>query len=135
MIRILPEKLFFFEGSSWFKVNNFGLTLATNLKFYTSVTKALKLEVSNFFWLNPTFVEVTGKKVVGGWPFCTPPPTSTRPIMNRVKEKIPIKAICFISCYRKYKKAVMNSFTFQSFKNFNCWLSDVFVVDRDRTIK
>ena len=67
------QKNHFFEGSSWFKFNNLGLTLGTNLKFYTSVTKGLKLKVRKFSGLIPTFVEVTGEKLVGG-SFCPPPP-------------------------------------------------------------
>ena len=35
------------------------------LKFNTSVAKRLKLEVKEFLGLIPTFVEVTGKKLVG----------------------------------------------------------------------
>ena len=63
----------FFEGWSWFKFNNLGVALGTNFKFYTSVTKGLKLKVTKFGGLNPTFVEVTGEKLVGEafWP---PPP-------------------------------------------------------------
>ena len=54
-----------FEGWSWFKFNNLGVTLGMNLKFYTSVAKALKLKVKKFCGLAPTFVEVTGEKLVG----------------------------------------------------------------------
>ena len=63
----------FFERWSWFKFNNLGVALGTNFKFYTSVTKGLKLKVTKFGGLNPTFVEVTGEKLVGEafWP---PPP-------------------------------------------------------------
>ena len=43
-----------------------GLALGTNLKFYTSVTKGLKLNVKKFWELILTFVEVTGKKLVRG---------------------------------------------------------------------
>ena len=65
----------FFEGWSWFKFNNLGLALGTNLKFYTSVAKGLKLKVRRSGGLILTFVEVTGKKLLWG-PFClTPPPT------------------------------------------------------------
>ena len=47
------------------------------LKIYTSVTKVLQLKGRNFVRLSPTFVEVTGEKLVGGF-FCTPqtPPLS-----------------------------------------------------------
>ena len=52
-----------------------------NLKFYTSVAKKLKLTVRKFWGLAPTFLEVTGEKLVGG-SFCPPP------IPNRVKSRI-----------------------------------------------
>ena len=41
-----------------------------NLKFYISVVKGSKLKVRKFYGLIPTFVEVTGEKVVRGpfWP-------------------------------------------------------------------
>ena len=44
------------------KFNNLGLALGTNLKFYTSVLKRLKLKVRKFWELTLTFVETTGKK-------------------------------------------------------------------------
>ena len=44
--------------------NNLGLTLATNLKFYTSVAKRLKLKVRESLGLDRTFVEVIGQKLV-----------------------------------------------------------------------
>ena len=62
----------FFEGWSWFKFNNFELALGTSLKFYTSVVKGLKLKVRKFWGLKPTFVEVTGEKLVEG-AFLLPP--------------------------------------------------------------
>ena len=34
-----------FEGYSWFNVNNLGLALGMTLKFYSSVSKRLKLKV------------------------------------------------------------------------------------------
>ena len=49
----------FFEGWCWFKFNNFGLALGTNLTFYNRVAKGLKLKVREFLGLNPTFIEVT----------------------------------------------------------------------------
>ena len=33
------------------------------LKFYANVAKGLKLKVRKFWWLIPTFVEVTGEKL------------------------------------------------------------------------
>ena len=50
-----------------------GLALAMTLKFYTSVAKRLKLKVRKFWELIPTFVEITGEKLVGG-AFRPPPP-------------------------------------------------------------
>ena len=49
------------------------------LKFYTSLTKGLKLSVIEFCGLIPTFVEVTEKNLIGG--------AFLLPILNRVKEK------------------------------------------------
>ena len=40
--------------------------------FYTSLSKGFKLKVRTFLGLIPTFVEVTGEKLVGE-PFCSPP--------------------------------------------------------------
>ena len=54
-----------FFGGSWFNLNNLGLALGTNLKFYNSVEKGLKLIVRKFGVLILTFVEVTGEKLVG----------------------------------------------------------------------
>ena len=70
----LTRKTFFFDGWSLFTFNNLGLALGTNLKFYTSVAKGLKLKVRKFWGLIPTFVEVTVEKVVWG-PFQPPPPS------------------------------------------------------------
>ena len=75
----MTRKTAFFEGWSWFKFNNLGLALGTNLKFYTSLSKGLKLKVKKFWGLILTFVEVIGGKLVGG--LSTPPP-----ILNRVKQ-------------------------------------------------
>ena len=59
----MTKKITFFEGWSWFKFDNYGLALGTNLKFYTSVGKGLKLNVRKFWGLIPIFVEVTGEKL------------------------------------------------------------------------
>ena len=53
-------------GCSWLKFNNLELAPVMVLKFYISVAKGLKLKVGMFFGLIPTFVEVTGEKLVGG---------------------------------------------------------------------
>ena len=39
------------------------------LTFYTSVTKVLKLKLGKFKGLIPTFVEVRGEKLAGGFGF------------------------------------------------------------------
>ena len=70
----LTRKTAFSEGWSWFKFYNSGLALGTNLKFYTSVAKGLKLKVKRFWGLILTFAEVTGKNLVGEGAFCPPPP-------------------------------------------------------------
>ena len=69
----MTRKTAFFEEWSWFKFNNLGLALGTNLKFYASVAKGLKLKLRKFWRLIPTFVEVTGEKLVG-WAVLHPPP-------------------------------------------------------------
>ena len=61
------HKNHFFEGWPWFKFNNLGLALNMALKFYTSVAKKLILKVRKFLALIPTFVTVTGEKLVGGF--------------------------------------------------------------------
>ena len=58
-----------FERRSWFKCNNLGLALDIAFKFYTYVANLLKLEVRKFWGLIPTFVEVTGEKLVRRWAF------------------------------------------------------------------
>ena len=70
--KYLTRKTAFFEEWFWFNFNNLGLALGTDLQFYTNLTKRLKLKVRKFWMLIPTFVEVTGEKLVGGV-FATPP--------------------------------------------------------------
>ena len=74
----MTRKTTFFEGWSWFKFNNLGLALGRNLKFYTSLSKGLRLKVRKFWGLILTFVEVTGEKLVRGWSFFG------RLILNRI---------------------------------------------------
>ena len=52
--------------------NNLGLAIAMSLKFYISVARRLKLKFRKFWGLVPTFLEVTGEKLVGG-AFLLPP--------------------------------------------------------------
>ena len=51
-------------------------------KFYTSLTKGLKLKVREFWGLIPTFVEVTREGLVGQVGFCSPPPLHTHVSMK-----------------------------------------------------
>ena len=75
--KYLARKTTFFEGWFWFKFYNLGLTLGMTLKFYTSVAKGLKLKVRKFCGLSPTFVEVTGEKLLGRAFLPTPDPGLT----------------------------------------------------------
>ena len=88
----LSKKDAFFEGWSWFKLNNYGLALGMDLKFYTSLAKGLKLKGWKFWGLIYTFAEVTEEKLVQGGGLLAP----TSPILNRVNESIII--------YKKPKK-------------------------------
>ena len=76
-----------FEGWSWLKLNNLGLALGTNLKFYTSLSKRLKLTVRKFWRLNLLFAKVTGENLLGGGRG-----GRFAPILNRVK---PLTVIIF----------------------------------------
>ena len=83
----MTRKTAFFEGWSWFKFDNLGLALGTNLKFYTIVAKGLKLKVRKFCGLIPTFAEVTEEKLVGGGRFAPPP------------SRIGLRFVIDISCF------------------------------------
>ena len=72
MYKDLAKKTFF-EEWYWFKLNNLGLPLCMNLKFWNSVVKSLKLKVRKFFGLILTFVEVTGSKLESGRLLPQPP--------------------------------------------------------------
>ena len=63
---LLYQEITFFEGWSWFKLIFLGLALGKNLKFYTSLSKGLRLKVRKILGLISTFVEVTGEKLIGG---------------------------------------------------------------------
>ena len=60
-----------------------GLVLGKALEFYTSVAKGLKLKVRKFLGLTPTFVEVTGEKLIG-WGDFLPHPVSILNTVNSV---------------------------------------------------
>ena len=55
----------FFEGYSWFKFNNFGLAPRYGLEILHKRGKRIKIKVRKFLGPIPTFVEVTGEKLVG----------------------------------------------------------------------
>ena len=71
----MTRKTTFFEGLSLFKFNNLRLALGTNLKFYGSVAKGLKLKVRKFWGLIPTFAKVTEERLVRS-AFLSSPPSS-----------------------------------------------------------
>ena len=76
----LTRKTAFFEGWSWLRLNNLGLALDKNLKFYNSVVKGLKLKVRKFG--NNSYVcrSYWGKTGRGGGflpPLPLPPPRSS----------------------------------------------------------
>ena len=62
----MTKKNTFFEGKSWFELNNLGLALGMALSFYTSVTRRLKLRLREFWVYFQTPVEVRGGKLAGG---------------------------------------------------------------------
>ena len=72
-----------YHNLNFIRIWNLGLALGMTLKLYTNVTKWLKLKVRKFLGLIPSFVEVTGEKLVGF--FFLP-----SPILNRVKSKFQI---------------------------------------------
>ena len=81
ILKGFDQKNHFFESWPWFKFNNLGLALGMTLKFYTNVTKGLKLKVKKFWGLISSFVEIAGEKLIGG-SFCTPS------ILNGAKDLI-----------------------------------------------
>ena len=79
----MTRKTDFWGGWSWLKFNNLGLALGRNLKFYTSLSKGLKLKVRKFWEPILTFAEVTEETLVGGRRFALPLP----PHLNRVERQ------------------------------------------------
>ena len=63
----MTRKTFFFEESSWFKVNYLEMAQGMALTSYATVAKELKLNVRKCWGFVPTFVDVTGEKIVGGF--------------------------------------------------------------------
>ena len=78
----LTRKTAFFEGWSWFKFNNLRLVLGTNLKFYTSVAKGLKLKVRKVLGAD-FYVCRSYRGKTGRWGFFFP-----TLILNRVRNKL-----------------------------------------------
>ena len=78
------RKTTFFEWWSWFKFNNLGLAPGSNLKFYNSLSKGLKLKVRKFWGLIPTFVEVTGEKTGRGGRLFSSPHASSPSCKTRI---------------------------------------------------
>ena len=89
ILKGLDRKNHFFEGSSWIKVKHLGLALGMALTSYASVAKGLKLKVKKCWGLIPTFVEVTGEKLVGGF-------LRHSPIQNRVNLKLKAQKYIYI---------------------------------------
>ena len=108
-----------FEGWSWFKFNNLELALGTSLKSYNIVAKRLRLKVSEFWGLTPTFVEITGKILVGG--AFLPIPLS---ILKRVKPKFFTKTILNIKNSMVLTVSVLETFSQVLSKN-SIWHFDV----------
>ena len=62
----LTRKTAFFEQWFWFKFSNLELAVGTNLKFYTTVAKGLKIKVRKVWGLILMSVEIIGENPVGG---------------------------------------------------------------------
>ena len=114
----LNRKTAFLEWCSWFSFNNWGLALGTNLKFYTSVAKGLKLKVRMFWGQISTFLEVTGGKLAVGAFLAPSPPTWIGLIKLSVKKSIKcsIQKQCKSFLRLCTKTLVSNWFTQLSFK-------------------
>ena len=132
----MTKKIAFFEWRSWFKVNNLGLALGTNLKFYTSVVKRSKLKVK-VLGANSYVCRVTGEKLLGGgrgrWLFVPPPwiglttvtrnrknvlPFLVKVVLNRAtwytftqsqaKPKLPFPQYPFLTVFFNQKRVLRN---------------------------
>ena len=82
---------------SWFKFSNFRLALHTNLTFYTSLSKGLKLKVRKIWRLIPRFVDVAREKI-GRGAFL-----GSHPILNRVKRPIEMMSLYYRRAVGKVK--------------------------------
>ena len=70
----MTRKTTFREEWSLFKFNNLGLTLGTNLKFYTSVAKKVKTKCQKVSWANSC--------LCGGYSYKSSPPNLNRVNLN-----------------------------------------------------
>ena len=104
----MNQKNPFFEGWSWFKLNNLRMAVGTDLKFYTSeVSKVWK-----FLGLIGTFADVRKEKLVGG-PF-------RPPILNRGN----FKSFTSFSCQISLIKCLVNR-SFKIYNNWNTFYNDI----------
>ena len=111
----LTRKNAFFEGWSWVKFSNLWLPLATNLRFYTSVAKGLKLKVRKSLGLISASAEVAREKLVGGL-FAAPPPRPPPPPPSWIGLSIPPRE-CKVTRNVKDSRKLSNKeiyFTLQS---------------------
>ena len=98
----MTRKITFFEGWSWFKFNSLRLALGTNLTVYTSVAKGLKLKVRKFWRPNPTFVEVTREKLVGG--LFIPLPPTLKQFLSHIETKSDLTTYLAEYCDKELKE-------------------------------
>ena len=61
LVRDLTRKIFFFEGWSWFKLNNSGFVLSIAFKHQSSMANELKQIAKRFWGLIPPFREAAGE--------------------------------------------------------------------------
>ena len=78
------------------------LALGTNLTIYTSVAKGLKLKVRRFWRPNPTFVEVTGEKLVGS--LFIPLPDTLKEFLSHIETKSDLTTYLTEYCGKELKK-------------------------------
>ena len=81
------------------KFNNLRLALGIASKFYTSLTKGLKLKVREFWGLIPTFVEVTREGLVGQVGFLLHGPTPA-PLHTHVSMKASFTTV--VNCFQLF---------------------------------
>ena len=83
-----------------FKFNNLGLTLGMALKFYANVARGLKLKIKKILVVIPTFLEVTGGKLVRG-AFLLHHHAPHPRILNRVKLLISFKKAQIVAKFKQ----------------------------------